>query len=89
MWAALTAGLAGQVLARFLLAAGVGFVTYVGFSELLSLALSQVQDIFAAGLTGDLLGLAGWAHLDVPISAWFSGHAAALALSAATRFIPK
>ncbi|MNZ21229.1 hypothetical protein D3C78_382960 [compost metagenome] len=88
MWAALTSTVIGSILARALLALGVGIVSMVGFSELLTLAMTRIQGLFG-GIPGDLLGLLGFMHMDVPISAWFAGQAAALALSAATRFLPK
>ncbi|EIS3740371.1 DUF2523 domain-containing protein [Aeromonas hydrophila] len=88
MWAALTSTMIGSILARALLALGVGIVSMVGFNELLELAMVRVQSLFT-GIPADLLGLMGYMHMDVPISAWFAGQAAALALSAATRFLPK
>jgi len=88
MWAALTSTVIGSILARALLALGVGIVSMVGFSELLQLAMTRIQGLFG-GIPGDLLALMGFMHMDVPISAWFAGQAAALALSAATRFLPK
>lgn len=88
MWAALTSTMIGSILARALLALGVGIVSMVGFNELLELAMVKVQSLFT-GIPAGLLGLMGYMHMDVPISAWFAGQAAALALSAATRFLPK
>lgn len=88
MWASLTAGLAGQLLAKFLLAAGVGLVTFLGFNEVLSLALSQAQGL-TTGLPENLVGLLGWCHADVPVSAFFAAHSASLAMTAVTRFMPK
>ncbi|MFM4812785.1 MULTISPECIES: DUF2523 family protein [Aeromonas] len=88
MWAALTSTVIGSILARALLALGVGIVSMVGFSELLTLGMNRIQSLFS-GIPADLLGLLGFMHMDVPISAWFAGQAAALALSAATRFLPK
>ncbi|HDX8370000.1 TPA: DUF2523 domain-containing protein [Aeromonas dhakensis] len=78
----------GSILARALLALGVGIVSMIGFSELLTLAMNRIQGLFG-GIPVDLLGLMGYMHMDVPISAWFAGQAAALALSAATRFLPR
>lgn len=88
MWAALTSTMIGSILARALLALGVGIVSMIGFSELLTLAMTRIQGLFG-GIPVDLLGLMGYMHMDVPISAWFAGQAAAIALSAATRFLPK
>ncbi|BED98953.1 DUF2523 family protein [Aeromonas dhakensis] len=88
MWAALTSTVIGSILARALLALGVGMVSMAGFSELLTMAMTRIQGLFV-GIPVDLLGLMGYMHMDVPISAWFAGQAAALALSAATRFLPK
>ncbi|HDX8616821.1 TPA: DUF2523 domain-containing protein [Aeromonas dhakensis] len=88
MWAALTSTVIGSILARALLALGVGVLTMAGFSELLALAMTRVQVLFT-GIPADLLGLLGYMHADVPISAWFAGQTAALALSTATRFLPK
>ncbi|CAD7491305.1 DUF2523 family protein [Aeromonas dhakensis] len=88
MWAALTSTVIGSILARALLALGVGIVSMIGFSELLTLAMTRIQNLFG-GIPADLLALMGFMHMDVPISAWFAGQAAALALSAATRFLPK
>ena len=88
MWAALTSTMIGSILARALLALGVGVLTMAGFSELLGLAMTRVQTLFT-GIPADLLGLLGYMHADVPISAWFAGQTAALALSTATRFLPK
>ncbi|MEH8257799.1 DUF2523 family protein [Aeromonas veronii] len=88
MWAALTSTVIGSILARALLALGVGIVSMVGFSELLSMAMTRIQGLFG-GIPADLLGLLGFMHMDVPISAWFAGQTAALALSTATRFLPK
>ncbi|WP_421292220.1 DUF2523 family protein [Aeromonas veronii] len=88
MWAALTSTMIGSILARALLALGVGIVSMIGFSELLTMAMTRIQGLFV-GIPVDLVGLMGYMHMDVPISAWFAGQAAALALSAATRFLPK
>lgn len=88
MWAALTSTMIGSILARALLALEVGIVSMIGFSELLTMAMTRIQGLFV-GIPVDLLGLMGYMHMDVPISAWFAGQAAALALSAATRFLPK
>ncbi|MFM5139254.1 DUF2523 family protein [Aeromonas rivipollensis] len=88
MWAALTSTVIGSILARALLALGVGVLTMAGFSELLELAMTRIQALFT-GIPADLLHLLGFMHMDVPISAWFAGQAAALALSTATRFLPK
>ncbi|WP_323938117.1 DUF2523 family protein [Aeromonas caviae] len=88
MWAALTSTVIGSILARALLALGVGILTMMGFEELLTLAMNKVEALFT-GVPGDLLGLMGYMHADVPISAWFAGQTAALALSTATRFLPK
>jgi hypothetical protein len=88
MWAALTSTVIGSILARALLALGVGIVSMIGFSELLQLAMTRIQGLFV-GIPADLLGLLGFMHMDVPISAWFAGQTAVLALSAATRFLPK
>lgn len=88
MWAALTSTMIGSILARALLALGVGIVSMIGFSELLEVAMVRVQGLFT-GIPADLLGLMGFMHVDVPISAWFAGQTAALALSTATRFLPK
>lgn len=88
MWAALTSTVIGSILARALLALGVGIVSMVGFSELLQLAMTRIQGLFG-GIPADLLALLGFMHMDVPISAWFAGQAAALALSTATKFLPK
>jgi len=88
MWAALTSTVIGSILARALLALGVGIVSMIGFSELLTLAMNRIQGLFV-GIPIDLLGLLGFMHMDVPISAWFAGQAAALALSTATKFLPK
>ena len=51
-------------------------------------ALVQVQT-YLNGLPLQLLGLLGWCHADRPISAIFAGYAAALAMSAASRFVTK
>ncbi len=88
MWAALTSTVIGSILARALLALGVGIMSMIGFNELLTLAMSKVEALFS-GIPADLLGLMGYMHVDVPISAWFAGQTAALALSTATRFLPK
>ncbi|WP_439832780.1 DUF2523 family protein [Aeromonas caviae] len=88
MWATLTSTVIGSILARALLALGVGIVSMIGFSELLQLAMTRIQGLFG-GIPADLLGLMGFMHVDVPISAWFAGQTAALALSTATRFLPK
>lgn len=88
MWAALTSTMIGSILARALLALGVGIVSMVGFSELLQLAMGRIQASLS-GIPADLLGLLGYMHADVPVSAFFAGHSAALALSAAARFLPK
>lgn len=88
MCAALTSTVIGSILARALLALGVGVLTMAGFSELLELAMTRIQGLFT-GIPADLLGLLGYMHADVPISSWFAGQAAALALSTATRFLPK
>ncbi|MFQ2571924.1 DUF2523 family protein [Aeromonas caviae] len=88
MWAALTSTMIGSILARALLALGVGIVSMIGFNELLTLAMNRIHGLFA-GVPADLLGLMGYMHADVPISAWFAGQTAALALSTATRFLPK
>lgn len=88
MWATLTSTMIGSILARALLALGVGIVSMIGFSELLQLSMTRIQGLFG-GIPADLLGLMGYMHADVPISAWFAGQTAALALSTATRFLPK
>ncbi|MFM5766939.1 DUF2523 family protein [Aeromonas caviae] len=88
MWAALTSTVIGSILARALLALGVGILSMMGFEELLSLAMDEIQALFT-GIPADLLGLMGYMHADLPISAWFAGQTAALALSTATRFLPK
>lgn len=88
MWTALTSTVIGSIIARALLALGVGIVSMIGFNELLSLALTRVQASLT-GIPADMLGLLGYMHADVPISAFFAGHTAALALSAATRWISK
>ncbi|MFQ2614375.1 DUF2523 family protein [Aeromonas caviae] len=88
MWATLTSTVIGSILARALLALGVGIVSMIGFSELLQLAMTRIQGLFG-GIPADLLALLGFMHMDVPISAWFAGQAAALALSTATKFLPK
>ncbi|MNR06087.1 hypothetical protein D3C85_1221490 [compost metagenome] len=80
--------MSGSILARAQLALGVGIGSMIGLSELLTLAMNRIQGLFV-GIPIDLLGLLGFMHMDVPISAWFAGQAAALALSAATRFLPK
>ncbi|WP_323899878.1 DUF2523 family protein [Aeromonas caviae] len=88
MWAALTSTVIGSILARALLALGVGIMSMIGFNELLTLAMSRIESLFT-GIPADLLGLIGYMHADLPISAWFAGQTAALALSTATRFLPK
>lgn len=88
MWAALTSTVIGSILARALLALGVGILSMMGFEELLSLAMDEIEALFT-GIPADLLGLMGYMHADLPISAWFAGQTAALALSTATRFLPK
>lgn len=88
MWASLTTGVLSSILGRALLALGIGFLTFAGFNEVLSLALSQIQT-YLNGLPLQLLGLLGWCHADRPISAIFAGYAAALAMSAASRFVTK
>ncbi|WP_324026800.1 DUF2523 family protein [Aeromonas caviae] len=84
----MTSTVIGSILARALLALGVGIVSMIGFSELLQLAMTRIQGLFG-GIPADLLALLGFMHMDVPISAWFAGQAAALALSTATKFLPK
>ncbi|BBS87242.1 DUF2523 family protein [Aeromonas media] len=88
MWAALTSTVIGSILARALLALGVGILSMMGFEELLTLAMDEIEALFT-GIPADLLGLMGYMHADLPISAWFAGQTAALALSTATRFLPK
>ena len=88
MWASLTTGVLSSILGRALLALGIGFLSFAGFNEVLQLALSQVQ-AYLNGLPLQLLGLLGWCHADRPISAIFAGYAAALAMSAASRFVTK
>lgn len=88
MWAALTSTVLGSIIARSLLALGVGALSMLGFNELLQLAMTRVQSVLN-GIPADLLGLLGYMHADVPVSAFFAGHTAALALSAATRWISK
>ena len=50
--------------------------------------MSRIQASLS-GIPADLLGLLGYMHADVPVSAFFAGHSAALALSAAARFLHK
>jgi len=88
MWASLTTGVVSSIIGRALLALGIGFLSFIGFNEVLSLALAQVQT-YLNGLPAQLLGLLGWCHADRPISAIFAAYAAALAMSAASRFVTK
>lgn len=85
MWALFTSVAAGSVVARVLLALGVGFVTYVGFSSLITMASSQIEGQIT-GLPSDALNMMGLAGVDYLINIVFSAYSARVALMAVSSF---
>ena len=72
---------AGNFVARILVAIGVSFVTFQGFDLVLSIATSSLKSLFM-GLPVDMAGLLGLADIDFAINLVLSGYAARVALLA-------
>lgn len=72
---------AGNFVARILVALGVSFVTFQGFDAILSLATTSIRALFA-GMPGDVAALLGLADVDFAINLILSGYAARIALLA-------
>ncbi|WP_323884911.1 DUF2523 family protein [Aeromonas caviae] len=83
MWAAFGSLVAGNFVARILLALGVSFVSYQGLDAILSLATAEVHGLLS-GLPSMALGLLGLARIDLCINLVLSGYAARLAMMAVT-----
>lgn len=70
---------AGNFVARILVAIGVSFVTFQGFDLVLSTATSSLKSLFM-GMPGDMAALLGLADIDFAINLVLSGYAARIAL---------
>lgn len=88
MWSLFTRAAAGSFITRILLALGVGFLSYAGFAEVLSLAQTQIQT-YLTGFSADAVGFLGLCNLDHIVNAIFAGYSAQIALSAPKKLLMK
>lgn len=79
MWSLFTSIAAGSVVARVLLALGVGFVSYVGFNSVLGLATDMIHDMFSE-IPMEPLMIMGLADVDLFINIVLSAYSARIAL---------
>jgi hypothetical protein len=71
-----------SLVGRVLLSLGISFITFVGVTGLISTISSSVMSSMN-GLSGDILGLAGYLWIDKGITVVFSAWTAAIALKLA------
>lgn len=71
-----------SLVGRVLLALGLSFVSYTGFSTVGTYALSQIQSSFS-GMPVEALGLLGYLWVDKAITVIMSGYTSALAIKMA------
>lgn len=71
-----------SLIGRVLLALGISFITYTGFSTVGTYALSQIQSTFN-GIGGEALGLLGYLWVDKAITVVVSAYTASLAIKMA------
>lgn len=72
---------AGNFVARILLALGVSFVTFTGFDAILSAATDSIRALLI-GLPGSVAHILGMGDIDIAINLILSAYAARLALFA-------
>jgi Protein of unknown function (DUF2523) len=70
---------AGNFVARVLIALGISFVTFQGFDLVLSTAKASLKSLFI-GMPADMVALLGLADIDFAINLILSGYAARIAL---------
>jgi hypothetical protein len=83
MWGAFGTLMAGNFVARILLALGVAVISYQGLDAILSLATAEIRQL-VTGLPATALGLLGLARIDLCINLILSAYAARLAMAALT-----
>ena len=80
--------LIGPVVARVLIALGIGFVTYTGSQIGIDAIFAKVQSAFS-GAPSQVVGLLGFLWVDKAISVVFSAFAVSLAIKSAAGSITK
>lgn len=88
MWSLFTRSAAGSFIARILMSLGIGFMSYLGFTEVLALASEQIHS-FVIGFGGGVAGFLGLCNLDHMINAIFSAYSAQLAMTASRKLFMK
>jgi hypothetical protein len=73
-------GFIPAIVAKVLLAAGIGVISYTGFNLLVSSLTSAVMDRWS-GMSGDIAAIAGLAQADVCVSMWLSALAIRLTIT--------
>jgi len=87
VWGLLAAVLPSLV-GRVLLALGIAFVTFTGFTVSINFIYSNMQS-YLSSMPTDILSLLGYLWVDKAIGAMFSAFTAALAIKTATTGIIK
>lgn len=86
-WGAL-AVILPSLIGRILLALGISFVTYTGFSVTINFMYTSIQSYMGSMPTG-ILNLLGYLWVDKAIGALFSAYTAALAIKTASSGVVK
>ncbi|RVU33236.1 DUF2523 domain-containing protein [Rheinheimera riviphila] len=75
------AAVATNFVARILVALGVSFVSYTGFSTILNSAANQLRSLFG-GMPSDIIAYIGLSDIDLAINMVLSAYTAKLAMVA-------